>query len=231
MKGPEVVPVEFKLTPELLREHAGYATAMLGKWNLGHTLFPYTPTRRGFDTFFGYYAACLVDYWYHGSPKNQCGTNGPGDLVTDLSNSSGQTVSPADIVALNGTYTQEMLTAEAERLIHLHGARAKVQARAKARGVGGAVGPAGAALGLQPLYMYLAHFNTHGAVQTDVNLTLQAPAETVALYNRTALDTYKVAGAMLTELDEGVGRVVRALKEAGLYDNSVVTFACDNGGA
>ena len=57
MKGPEVVPVDFKMTPLVLREQAGYTTAMLGKWNLGHQLFPYTPTRRGFDTFFGYVSA------------------------------------------------------------------------------------------------------------------------------------------------------------------------------
>ena len=73
MKGPEVVPMEYQLLPQLLRQHAGYATAMLGKWNLGHSLFPHTPTRRGFDTFFGYYAACLVDYWYHGAPANEEG--------------------------------------------------------------------------------------------------------------------------------------------------------------
>ena len=38
-------------------------------------------------------------------------------------------------------------------------------------------------------------------------------------------------GGMLTELDHGVGRVVDALKATGMYANSVVTFACDNGGA
>jgi len=216
MHGPEVVPVGFDMTPALLRKHGNYSTAMLGKWNLGHQLFPYTPTRRGFDSFFGYYAACLVDYWYHGAPANECGSNGPGDTVVDLSNSSSAAgIAPADFRALNGTYTQEMLTAEAERLIHEHGARYAAGGSAAAR---------------PPLYMYLAHHNVHGAVQTNSNFSLQAPAATVALYNTTALDTYKVAGAMLTELDEGVGRVVKALRDAGLYDNSVITFACDNGG-
>ena len=115
-------------------------------------------------------------------------------------------IAPADFRALNGTYTQEMLTAEAERLILAHGAANRQD---------------------KPLYMYLAHFNVHGAVQTNNNFTLQAPFATVQRYNATALDTYKVAGAMVTELDEGVGRVVAALKTAGLYENSVVTFACE----
>jgi arylsulfatase G len=37
---------------ELLRDHAGYQTAMLGKWHLG-THPPYHPTYRGFNRYFG----------------------------------------------------------------------------------------------------------------------------------------------------------------------------------
>jgi len=37
-------------------------------------------------------------------------------------------------------------------------------------------------------------------------------------------------GGMLTELDASVGSIVDILKTSGLYENSVVTFACDNGG-
>ena len=44
MAGPEVVPVEFKMAPAVLQEY-GYKTHALGKWNLGHYLKPYTPTR------------------------------------------------------------------------------------------------------------------------------------------------------------------------------------------
>ena len=73
--------------------------------NLGNLVKDYTPTYRGFDTFTGYYAAALKDYWYHGSPQGRKGCNGtcadPGTSPscaspTDLSNSSGPTVAPAD---------------------------------------------------------------------------------------------------------------------------------------
>ena len=36
--------------------------------------------------------------------------------------------------------------------------------------------------------------------------------------------------AAITALDAGVGRVVEALRTAGLYDNAVVIFSTDNGG-
>ena len=34
----------------------------------------------------------------------------------------------------------------------------------------------------------------------------------------------------VSAVDEGVGRVVNALKKAGIYDNTVIVFTTDNGG-
>ena len=53
---------------------------------------------------------------------------------------------------------------------------------------------------------------------------------TVSLYNTTVLDTYKVAGAMYTELDSGINVVIGALKANGMWDNTVLIFVSDNGG-
>ena len=41
---------------------AGYQTAMIGKWHLGHTYEPLVPTSRGFDHFFGHLNT-QVDYY------------------------------------------------------------------------------------------------------------------------------------------------------------------------
>jgi arylsulfatase A-like enzyme len=46
------LPVEERLLPQALKE-AGYRTAMLGTWQLGHARKDFWPTRRGFDGFYG----------------------------------------------------------------------------------------------------------------------------------------------------------------------------------
>jgi len=75
MTGQEAVPSNFKMLPAVLKEHAGYETHAIGKWNLGSETKDYTPTFRGFDSFLGYYQAATPDYWYHGSTNSCCSIN------------------------------------------------------------------------------------------------------------------------------------------------------------
>lgn len=57
------LPLAERTLPQALRE-AGYATAISGKWHLGHFDRAYLPTRRGFDTQYGHYNGAL-DYFTH----------------------------------------------------------------------------------------------------------------------------------------------------------------------
>ncbi|KAL3842664.1 hypothetical protein ACJMK2_020654 [Sinanodonta woodiana] len=51
---PKYVPANFTFLPQELNK-LGYATALVGKWHLGFCNEIYTPTFRGFDSFFGSY--------------------------------------------------------------------------------------------------------------------------------------------------------------------------------
>ncbi|KAG7172314.1 Arylsulfatase J-like [Homarus americanus] len=52
--SPTGLNTSFTLLPQRLRQ-LGYNTHLVGKWHLGYCSWAYTPTERGFDSFYGYY--------------------------------------------------------------------------------------------------------------------------------------------------------------------------------
>src|SRR5688500_7338345 len=57
------LPLDERTIAQALKE-AGYRTAIVGKWHLGHFKPEYLPTRRGFDHQYGHYNGAL-DYFTH----------------------------------------------------------------------------------------------------------------------------------------------------------------------
>ena len=57
------IPLDEKLMPQVLKE-AGYTTAIIGKWHLGHADQKYWPRQRGFDYQYGALIG-EVDYYTH----------------------------------------------------------------------------------------------------------------------------------------------------------------------
>jgi uncharacterized sulfatase len=75
----------------------------------------------------------------------------------------------------------------------------------------------------RPFFLYLAHWAPH--------TPLQAAREDYEALSHIELHRERVYAAMIRSLDRGVGRVLAALEENGLEENTLVLFTSDNGGA
>ncbi|MFZ3185856.1 MAG: sulfatase [Pseudomonas sp.] len=74
----------------------------------------------------------------------------------------------------------------------------------------------------QPFFIYLAHWGVHTPMQA-------AKADYDALSN--IVDhTERVHAAMVRAIDRSVGKVLQALRDEGLENNTIVIFTSDNGG-
>ena len=61
---PAGIPTNVKLMPQYFQQ-AGYITHAIGKWHLGFCHQNYTPTFRGFDTFYGFYLGSQGSKYLH----------------------------------------------------------------------------------------------------------------------------------------------------------------------
>ncbi|KAJ4948152.1 hypothetical protein JOQ06_019692 [Pogonophryne albipinna] len=75
---------------------------------------------------------------------------------------------------------------------------------------------------LKPLFLYLSFQSPH--------TPLQVPDHFLHYYDSQGNRLRRHYAAMLSCLDEGVGKVVQELKTSGLYQNSVLIYSSDNGG-
>jgi arylsulfatase A-like enzyme len=82
----------------------------------------------------------------------------------------------------------------------------------------------------RPFFLFLSHFAPH----TAMGDRLQAPESLIAKFKKKVNPKDPqhdpVYAAMLSSLDEGVGRLLKKLDDLGLADNTLVIFTSDNGG-
>ncbi len=75
----------------------------------------------------------------------------------------------------------------------------------------------------RPFFLYLGYWGVHTPLQAT-----RADYEAVGDIEPHHLRVY---AAMIRAIDRSVGRIVAALEEAGLADNTIIVFTSDNGGA
>lgn len=77
--------------------------------------------------------------------------------------------------------------------------------------------------GKTPFFLYVASLAPHAPYQ--------APDSYIEPYKAVADPLRRSYSAMITALDDQVGRIVKELDRKGLRDNTIILFASDNGGA
>jgi arylsulfatase A-like enzyme len=77
--------------------------------------------------------------------------------------------------------------------------------------------------GTQPFFLYFASLAPHAPYQ--------APKEYIDRYASIKDEKRRTYAAMITCLDDQVGRIVTALEKKGIRDNTLIIFSSDNGGA
>ncbi|KAK4017979.1 hypothetical protein OUZ56_000052 [Daphnia magna] len=78
-----------------------------------------------------------------------------------------------------------------------------------------------------PLFLYIAHLAVHSA---NPYSPLQAPEETVKMFSNIEDLQRRRYAAMVHELDVSVGKIVKALGDKNMLQNTVIVFSSDNGG-
>lgn len=75
----------------------------------------------------------------------------------------------------------------------------------------------------KPFFLYVAHHSPH--------FPLNEPPQWIAPYEQTIDDVWRRHfAAAVTHLDDGVRRIVQALEQTGLRDQTLIIFSSDNGG-
>eukprot|EP00045_Choanoeca_perplexa_P015298 m.190352 g.190352 ORF g.190352 m.190352 type:complete len:575 (-) comp16939_c0_seq1:63-1787(-) len=146
-------------------------------------------------------------YGYYTACQHDYWTHGSGGGseacgCTDFSDNEGESLQGAK--GVNGTYNRNLFSQRAVDIIYNHDMET-------------------------PLFLYVAFMNVHDGCSNALG-GKQAPLRYVLKYSTTLNDTYKVAGAMYSELDEGIADIVAALKFRGMWNESLLAFASDNGG-
>lgn len=103
---PRGLPLHLQLLPQYLSPF-GYKSHLIGKWHLGFYKSQYTPTRRGFDSHFGYWTG-EIGYYDHTALEDT------GSWGVDFRDDMDLAVN------YSGKYSTSLFTDRALRIIHDH---------------------------------------------------------------------------------------------------------------
>jgi arylsulfatase A-like enzyme len=180
----------------------GYRTIQIGKWGLGYEGTTGLPEKQGFDETFGY----MTHQQPHRQYTDRLWKNGAWVTVSPEKDFTSDLFTQAAVEAIERAGTQPFFMYLAYPLPHAE-LRAPEEAIAKFRG----------------------QFPETPFVNAKADATTPVPPYTLSGGYRSQPTPRAAFAAMVTRMDEGVGRVLEALKAKGLDRDTIVLFTSDNG--
>ena len=189
---------------EILKD-AGYVTAVIGKWGVGHPPPPGDPARNGFDYFFGYLNMVHAHNYYpeflwRNEDKvtlrgNQLAEPNPGGWGWSFRQQ---------------TYSHDLFAKEALAFVEQNSARHAAR--------------------YKPFFLYLAFTIPHANNEAGRRIGNGMEVPDYEIYkDKSWPEPQKGHAAMITRMDRDIGRLLAKLKELGIDDNTIVMFSSDNG--
>jgi len=181
-----------------LAKKQGYATAIIGKWHLGHNK-GFFPLDRGFDYHYGFYQAFSL---YTPEDDNPDIINHHHKDFTDKMIWGNGRVGIGQIrrnttIIKDKAYLTETFADEAEAFIDKNKTK--------------------------PFLLYVPFNAPHTPFQVRKKYYDRFP--------NVKDENKRVYFAMISALDDAIGRIVAKVKKEGLEENTLIIFASDNGGA
>ncbi|GBD36275.1 Arylsulfatase [bacterium HR36] len=197
---------EDRTLAEVLKS-AGYATAHIGKWGLGHENSTGVPTRKGFDYFFGYLDQVHAHNYYPTFLlRNGTRVRLPNVVPKEGPNGEG-------VASERRAYSHDLFTEEALRWIGQH--RDQPFFLYLAYTIPHANNEAQNA----KYTVATSRKRLHGMEVPDLGIYKDRPWP----------ESEKAFAAMVTRLDADIGRIVARVRELGLERETLILFSSDNG--
>lgn len=200
-EGQAPLPAETYTLFQLFKD-AGYATGAFGKWGLGYPGSVGEPTRQGIDHFFGYNCQRMAHNYYPPYLWDN-------DRKVEL---------PENKDGKLGTYSQNLIQKETLKFIEQQKSN--------------------------PFFLFIPMVLPHAELIVPEDSIIrqfrgkfeETPYKGVDPYTALTRGGYKsqehpraTHAAMVTRIDIYVGQIIDKLKEAGVYENTLIIFTSDNG--
>lgn len=203
--GYQGIPINMTGIAEVLKG-VGYRTHAVGKWDVGMATEFHSPKHRGYESWLGYWHHSN-DYWNFLADDSKCGLKKLPDLWRQNATDSG----PAFDLANGPHCSQSNQHPAGERCVYeeaLFTERVKEVIHDHDTD--------------DPLFLFWSMHLVH--------MPLQVPEAYLAKFAHVDDSYRRSMHAMSNYLDDELGEVIEALKQKGMWEDTLVVFHADNGG-